>query len=438
MNEAWDKAVWIIHRLHEAGQVAYVAGGAVRDRLLARPFHDVDVATDADLDTLQKLFPASRAVGRAFGVLRVGGEGPPVEVAGFRLDGPYSDGRRPDWVRPATAQEDARRRDFTVNGMFFDVRTDRVLDWVGGQADLAARIIRCIGEPPARFREDYLRLFRAIRFAVRLDFAIEPETRAALQAEAPRSTGLAAERVRDELTAILTGPRPGEGLRYLASAGLLELWLPEVFALRGLAQPADYHPEGDAFVHTCLALEALRAPGPALAWATLLHDIGKPATARMRGGRLTFWGHADLGAELAARVARRLRLSNRETDRITALIGQHMRFLEYPRMNAATRRRFLAREGFAEHLELHRADRLASSGDLAIHDAAAADFAATQGGLPPPLLSGADLIAAGYRPGPEFSRLLEEVRERQLSGELADRAGALAFLHRRWPPTDPG
>jgi poly(A) polymerase len=437
MQSAWDKALVVIQTLHDAGHLAYVAGGAVRDRLLGIRSHDVDVATDADTDRVQQLFKNTVAVGRAFGVVLVKGDGPPVEVATFRLDGPYSDGRRPDWVRPATPEEDAARRDFTINGLFYDPQTDRVLDWVGGEQDLRAGVIRCIGDPAARFSEDYLRLFRAVRFAARFDFDIETATWKALTSAAPQAHRLAAERVRDELTRIITGPHAGRGLQLLADGGLLMDWLSELAAMRGVEQPPQYHPEGDVFTHTRLALDALEKPSAPLAWATLLHDVGKPPTARWRGGRMTFWGHADKGVELAGVICRRLKLSNADTEHVLEMIGHHMRFLDYPKMSVSTRRRFLALPRFVEHLALHRADCLASNGNLTTYELAQTDLESGQDDLPAPLLTGDDLIRAGYTPDPRFGAILKAVYDRQLEGELTERDQALAFVRENWEPESP-
>ncbi|RJO65924.1 MAG: CCA tRNA nucleotidyltransferase [Myxococcales bacterium] len=434
-TDAERHAYAVVLALQKAGYAAYFAGGAVRDRLLGLPPEDVDVATDCPPDQTARLFARTAAVGKAFGVTLVKhDDAPPTEVARFRTDGPYGDGRRPDWVRPATAEEDVQRRDFTINGLLYDPVADRLLDLVGGEADLRAGLVRAIGDAERRFAEDRLRLFRAVRFAARFDFRIEPTTWKALASHASDVAELAPERVREELTRLLAAPHAGRGLTLLRDAGLLDVWLPEVKAMDGVAQPPGYHPEGDVFTHTALLLDALDEPTPSLAWGALLHDVGKPPTAAVKDGQPTFPRHAAVGAQIADAVCRRLNFANDEREQVTALVSEHMRFLDYPEMRPSTRRRFLALPRFTEHLELHRADCLASHGQLDTYDAVRAELAQTpEPALPPPLIGGDDLIAWGYTPGPQFSVILDAARTRQLDGELLDADAAKRWVLAQWP-----
>lgn len=352
-----------------------------------------------------------------------------VEVATFRVEGPYLDGRHPSEVRYSSAREDVARRDFTINGLLYDPLTGTLYDWVGGQQDLLRRRIRTIGDPRERFQEDRLRMLRAVRLACELDFEIEPDTLQAIRALADRIRTTSWERIRDELARLLTGPRRARGLRLLDETGLLSQILPEVAAMKGVVQPPEYHPEGDVFTHTVLALDALRDPSAVLAFATLLHDIGKPLTLT-RDGRIRFPGHDRVGAERAREVCQRLRLSREETERIVALVRDHMRLADLPRMREAKRRRFFARSDFEELLELYRADCVASHGDLTTYEW----ILATRAELrpeevnPPRLLTGDDLIALGLRPGPPFRELLEAVRDAQLEGRVRTREEALALV----------
>ena len=423
-----DHAHAIVERLREAGFKASYAGGCVRDRLLGVTPGDIDIATSASADQVLKLFPESKSVGRAFGVVLAKAGPSYIEVASFRVDGPYSDGRRPDWVRGGTVEEDARRRDFTINGMYFDPLENRIIDFVGGRGDIQAKVVRAIGDPGKRFSEDFLRMFRAVRFAAGLGFEIEPGTCAAIKRLAPEAGRLASERVREELTRIFTGPAPGRGLMLLFQAGLLDYWLPEAAAMSGVAQSERFHPEGDVLTHTMRVLDALESPGAALAWAALLHDIGKPPTADGKG----FHRHHVNGEEMAGEICRRLRFSRSDTKRIAALVREHMRFLDFPDMKPSTRRRFVAVENFEEHLELHRADCMGSNGDLSIYEAVR-DYMGREpeiSELPPPLVTGKDLIGLGFEPGARFGELLGAVREAQLNGELASREEALDFIRR--------
>jgi poly(A) polymerase len=350
-----------------------------------------------------------------------------VEVATFRADGPYLDGRRPVSVRFAGEEEDVRRRDFTVNGMLLDPDTMEVRDRVGGRADLEARVIRAIGDPGDRFREDRLRLLRAVRFAAQLGFAVEPGTMAALRELAPGAADVAAERTRDELTRLLTGPDPARGLELLEETGLLEVLLPEVARMRGVEQPPEFHPEGDVWTHTVLLFHHLESPGPALAWGALLHDVGKPPTFRRDADRIRFPSHARVGAEIADGIARRLRMSNELREAIVALVDQHMRFLDVRDMKASTLKRFLRQDAFDDHLALHRADCLASNGNLENweHALARREELGEEQLRPPRLVTGDDLIALGWEPGPALGAELRKLEEMQLEGELGTREEAL-------------
>ncbi len=420
----------IVQQLVHAGHVAVYAGGCVRDALLQRPYPDVDIATSATPDQVQSLFPkASDPQGKAFGVIRLRLDEHVFEIATFRVDGPYHDGRRPSSVTFTTAQEDAKRRDFTVNGMFFDPLKNQLLDYVQGQADLSAKLIRAIGDPVARFTEDRLRLFRAIRFAVQLGFQIEPATWQALIQLAPSSLAISPERVRDEFTKILTSPDPARGFDLLHESGLIAVWIPELLEMRGCQQSPEHHPEGDVWVHTRLLLTHLKNPSPVLALSALLHDIGKPRTSKTEpSGRIRFFGHEGVGARMAEEILRRLRYSNDEVSAITACIANHMAFKDAPNMRVSTLKRLLARPTFMEELELHRIDCASCHGQLDIH-------AFLTGKLnefsqeeikPKPLLTGHDLQQLGAKPGPAMGKLLHQLMDEQLEGKFTDRPTALA------------
>ncbi len=420
----------IVRQLTEAGHQAVYAGGCVRDALLNRPYPDVDIATSATPDQVQSVFPkASDPQGKAFGVIRLKQGDHVFEIATFRVDGPYLDGRRPSSVTFTTAEEDAKRRDFTVNGMFFDPIQNKVLDFVRGRADLEAKIIRAIGDPVARFTEDRLRLFRAIRFAVQLGFVIEPKTWDALLRLAPESKTLAPERVRDELVKIFTSPDPARGFDLLHESGLLAVWIPELLEMRGCAQSPEHHPEGDVWVHTRLLLTHLQTPSPVLALSALLHDVGKPRTSRTEpSGRIRFFGHEGVGARMAQEILRRLRFPNDVIEAVEACIANHMAFKDAPQMRVSTLKRLLARPTFPEELELHRIDCSSSHGELDIHrflTAKQAEFSKEEI-KPRPLVTGHDLQGLGVPPGPAMGKLLHQLMDEQLEGKLTDRETALA------------
>ncbi|MDA1195624.1 MAG: CCA tRNA nucleotidyltransferase [Planctomycetota bacterium] len=427
--------------LRTAGHEALLCGGAVRDRLLGRPAADFDVATSATPEEGRVLFPEAVAVGAQFGVLVLPRAAGDVEVATFRDDGLYVDGRRPETVRYSDAVRDAQRRDFTVNGLFEDPVTGAIQDHVGGLPDLRRRLLRAIGDPEARFREDRLRILRAVRFAVQLDFAIEPATWDAVKRLAPLVRDVSAERVRDELVKVLRFGR-GRGLRLLRAAGLLAHILPEIEAMQGVTQPAQFHPEGDVFVHTCLVLDHIRVPERyeaderVLLLAALLHDIAKPPTRTVDpDGRIRFNGHDALGVGLAEAVLERLRLPRRTSERVGALIRAHIQIAATPQMRPSRLRRFLGQEDIELHLALHAADCGASHGGRDILDflRAALTALADEPAIPPPLITGHDLIAAGYRPGRELGAILSWVQDEQLEGRLDSADAAVRRVREQFP-----
>ncbi|PWU01242.1 MAG: phosphohydrolase [Terriglobia bacterium] len=428
----------IIATLQQAGYQAYLVGGCVRDLLLGSKPKDFDISTNASPQRLMQLFPNSGHVGAHFGVVIVR-EGPlHVEVATFRSDRDYADGRRPSSVQfESDPREDVLRRDFTINGLMMELPGGEVLDYVGGRADLDRRIIRAIGDPEVRFREDHLRLLRAVRFAARLGFEIEPDTFAALRRNHALIQKVSAERVRDELVRILTEGGARRGFELLDQTGLLGDLLPEVAAMKGVEQPPEFHPEGDVWVHTLLLLEKLNQhPSPTLAWGALLHDVGKPGTFRV-AERIRFDGHVEEGVRLAHGILQRLRSSREEIEQVSALVAHHMRFKDVPRMKESTLKRFLRLPKFDEHLELHRLDCVASHGKLDSYEFVHSKLDEfTQEQLKPkPLITGSDLIAAGYTPGPQFSKMLGAVEDAQLEGRLSDPQQALDFVKQLFPIT---
>jgi poly(A) polymerase len=428
----------IARRLQDAGHIAYFAGGCVRDELLGHPPHDYDIATSAKPVEVQQLFPHTQAVGAHFGVILVMEHGRAFEVATFRSDHEYIDGRRPEMVTFSTPEEDAERRDFTINGMFHDPVADKFIDFVGGRADLDSKTLRAIGDPVARFREDKLRLLRAVRFAARFDYAIDSATWDAIRAHAADIHAVSAERIREELVKILAHPNRVRGFDLLDQSGLMKEILPEIEALKGCEQPPQFHPEGDVFVHTRAMLGLLPADAPAtLALSVLFHDIGKPPTFRYHADedRIRFSGHDRVGAEMTERVMERLRFSRAESDRVVEAVRQHMVFKDVQNMRAAKLRRFMAREGFDEEMELHRVDCQSSHGALDNYDflqAKAGEFA-NEPLIPPPLVTGRDLIALGWKPGPHFGPILEAVQTAQLEGTLTTPEQALAWIKQNHP-----
>jgi poly(A) polymerase len=474
------QAVQIVEKLRSGGFEAFLAGGCVRDLLLGREPVDYDVATSATPDVVLEMFPRTFAVGAHFGVVLVASESGVgcedgsvaercvTEVATFRSDGIYSDGRHPDEVRyTKTAREDVQRRDFTINGLLIDplqLRDARiagpspspvafpaiapaqdgatngalrtaVLDYVGGLADLDAGVIRAIGEPHRRFEEDQLRLLRAVRFAARFGFALEGQTAAAVRALAARIHSVSRERVRDELTKMLTEGKARRAFELLDESGLLAQVLPEVAKMKGVEQPPQFHPEGDVWIHTLMLLEQLE-PGCelTLAWGALLHDVGKPPTFRVAPDRIRFDGHVEVGVAIAADICRRFRFSNDETRQILSLVESHMRFADAPRMKASTLKRFFRLNNFPEHLALHRMDCLAAHRNLDIYNFVRESYASMpeESVRPHPLLTGRELIAAGYTPGPQFKPMLRAVEDAQLEGTIASPEEALALVRERF------
>jgi putative nucleotidyltransferase with HDIG domain len=433
MSLCMSLAEAIVERLRLAGHAAFLVGGCVRDLLLGREPKDFDVATSAQPDELLRLFPGADEVGAHFGVVLVHEGGAHVEVATFRSDLEYLDGRRPVAVHFETdPRQDVLRRDFTINALLLDPVSGEVLDFTGGRADLDARLIRAIGDPERRFREDHLRLLRAVRFAARLGFEIEGETFAAIRHLAALIRSVAAERVRDEVARILTEGNARRGFELLDSTGLLEQILPEIAALKGVAQPPEFHPEGDVWTHTLIMLDGLREPSLTLALGVLLHDVGKPATFRI-AERIRFDGHVDKGVEIAHSLLSRLRFPNHVIEGVEALIANHMKFMETPRMRESTLKRFMRMADFEEHMALHRLDCLSSHGHLDNYEF----VRAKQREMPPeelkptPLLTGKDLIAAGYRPGPMFGIVLGEIEDAQLEGRISTAEEALQMAREK-------
>jgi poly(A) polymerase len=425
-------ATRLVERLRAAGHEALFAGGCVRDRLLGKEAHDIDIATSARPEEIQKLFPRTVAVGAQFGVIVVLEDGGEFQVATFRSDGAYRDGRHPESVAFTNAEGDARRRDFTVNGLFFDPLTRQILDFVGGEADLRAGILRSIGDPHARFAEDKLRLIRCVRFAASLGFEIEAETWRALLERAPEITAVSAERIRDELVKIFTHPSRVRGFDLLDQSGLLAILLPEVEALKGCEQPPDFHPEGDVFVHTRLMLSLLpEQVSTPLVFSVLFHDIGKPPTFLIdETGRIRFNGHESISASMTEKIFARLRFSNAETEATVVGVKNHMAFKDVQNMRVATLKRFLARPTIDDELELHRVDCQGSHGLLDNYDflLRKREEFSNEPLIPPPLITGRDLIAAGLQPGPPFKKLLDSAQALQLEGGLKTRDDALAWL----------
>jgi poly(A) polymerase len=428
----------IVRRLQEAGHTALYAGGCVRDRLLGIEPKDYDIATSARPEEVQRLFRRTIAVGAHFGVIVVVEEGEEFQVATFRSDDAYIDGRHPTGVTFSSPEQDAERRDFTINGMFYDPLRENVIDYVHGRDDLQARVIRAIGDPAARFREDRLRLLRAVRFAATFDFAIEPATWEALRQAAPGIRAISAERIREELVRIFLSPSRVRGFDLLDASGLMAEILPEIEALKGCEQPPQFHPEGDVFVHTRRMLELL--PGQVtlpLVFAVLFHDIGKPPTYSFdpAEGRIRFNGHDRVGAAMTLALMERLRFSRDEIDATVEAVANHMVFKDVQSMRVARLKRFMARPYFEEELELHRVDCASSHGMLDNYhflQGKAAEFA-SEPLIPAPLINGRDLIALGYRPGPRLGAMLEAVQTRQLEGTLRSREEALAFIGQEFP-----
>ncbi|MEY2481322.1 MAG: hypothetical protein QOI04_2249 [Verrucomicrobiota bacterium] len=426
----------IVARLRERGHIAYFAGGCVRDLVRGEAPKDIDIATDARPEVVQQLFPRTHAVGAHFGVIVVLESELQFEVATFRSDDVYVDGRRPSAVHFSSPEEDAQRRDFTINGMFFDPIANEVIDFVGGRADLEAKLIRAIGEPAKRFGEDRLRMLRAVRFATVLEYKIDNQTWDALVANAPSINEISAERIREELVRIFLSPRRVRGWDLLDESGLMKIILPEVSAMKGCAQPPQFHPEGDVFEHTRIMLEMLpEKVSVPLVFSVLLHDIGKPPTATVdETGRIRFNAHDRIGAEMTETIMTRLRFSRADIDATVEMVRQHMVFKDVPRMRVAKLKRFMARPTFAEELELHRVDCASSHRMMENYDflVQKREEFANEPIIPPPLVRGDDLLALGLKPGPKFGEILEAVETRQLEGALKDRQEALDWVKQEY------
>lgn len=460
-----EAAISIVTKLRQQGYSAYFAGGCVRDQLMGIPPKDYDVATSAHPEQVMRLFSHTVAVGAEFGVVLVLSDGQPVEVATFRSDGNYADGRHPEKV---TYTDDARldvmRRDFTINGLLWDPLTETLLDFVGGHDDIRNRVIRTIGDPHQRFREDKLRLIRAARFSARFDFELEAATRDTIQVLADQILLVSKERLRDELTKILTEGYSSRGIQLLGTLRLLRPMLPEVSDLQGVQQPPEFHPEGDVWTHTLLMLQlmddtkrdlgrgidptatdwtAVRAtsgcletssyPSISLALSVLLHDVGKPPTFEIKD-RIRFNNHCEVGARMALQICDRLRFTNKQTERVAQLVRDHLKFKDLPQMKPSTLKRFLRQEGFEEHLELHRLDCLGSHRNLDLWRMTKdhLDRLAPEEIHPVPLISGDDLIALGYQPGPIFKEILKAVEDAQLDLLIRSRAEAVEWVESRF------
>jgi len=454
----FEAVLRIVKTLRAAGHQAYLAGGCVRDLLLGRSPADYDVATSATPDLVLDMFPRTFAVGAHFGVVIVAPEntdaGFVTEVATFRSDGAYSDGRHPDAVRyTSSPEEDVKRRDFTVNGLLLDPLRDEsgktlsiaelraaVLDYVGGLADLDAGILRAIGRAELRFEEDHLRMLRAVRFAARFGFELESRTLRAIRELASRIHAVSRERIRDELTKMLTEGRARRAFELLDQTGLLKEVLPEIACMKGVEQPPQFHPEGDVWTHTLMLLDQLESGcSITLAWGALLHDVGKPPTFRVAPDRIRFDGHVDVGMAMATDICRRFRFSNEETRQVLALVQNHMRFADVERMKASTLKRFFRLEKFDEHLALHRMDATASNGDLHYWEFACERWRTTpeEDVRPRPLITGRELIAAGYLPGEQFREMLQAAEDAQLEGAVHTPEEALHLVQERFG-TPPG
>jgi poly(A) polymerase len=433
VNEPRAIATDLVRKLQAAGHEAFWVGGCVRDILLGRTPGDYDIATSATPPQIEELFERTVPVGRKFGVIVVVRDGQEFQIATFRAEADYADGRHPGRVTFGDARADAQRRDFTINGLFYDPLADRLHDWIGGEADLKLKLVRTIGKPAERFAEDHLRLLRTVRFAAQLGFEIEAETLAAVRELAAKIRLISAERVRDELWKLFRAPHAARGLQLLQDCGLLAEVLPEIAATRGCDQTPDFHPEGDVFNHLVSMLSRLPLDAhELLAWAALLHDVAKPVTAARNPvtGRVHFYNHERIGADMSVQILERLRFPRRQIEDIAKAVRYHMQFKDVPLMRKATLRRMLLRPTFPLELELHRLDCLGSHGQLDIYErlVAEARSLAEKPSLKPPLLTGDDLVELGMKPGPEMGAILQELRDRQLQEEVATPDEARAWV----------
>ena len=437
-DETFKTAERIIATLRARGHVALLAGGCVRDRLMKRVPTDYDIATSARPLNVQSAFKRTEPVGAAFGVMLVIEDQQPFEVATFRADGAYSDGRHPDTITFTNAEEDAKRRDFTVNAMFYDVDERRVIDFVGGQQDLENKILRCVGDAARRFEEDKLRVLRAVRFAAELGFEIEAETWKQVKIFSKKIHDVAWERILLEMNKLLTGRDPMRALELLKDSGLLEQLLPELLPTIGCAQPDEFHPEGDVWLHTKMVVKELQTDNAWLAWAGLLHDVGKPPTfSHEEGDRIRFNMHESVGAEMAESICKRFKMPKLASERIVTLVADHLRFNPMRDMGEAKLRRLMRRADIEDLFALHKADCVASHGDMELYDLARRRQAklkaesSTRPLAPEPLLTGQDLIAAGLKPGPRFKEILAELEDLQLEGKLSSKAQAEAWFQEK-------
>jgi poly(A) polymerase len=429
MNEIEKNGLYIVEKLRNLGFKAYYAGGYVRDIILGRTSGDIDIATNATPDEIVKIFPKSLEIGKQFGVVIVIKNKIKYEIATFRKDNVYLDGRRPQSVTFCDEKEDVARRDFTINGLLYDPINSKIIDYVGGESDIKNKLIRTIGDPEARFKEDKLRMIRAVRFAVRFGFLIEASTEKAIRQHSKEIINVSFERLHDELVKVLTGPNAGEGLKLLDKTGLLSVILPEVVQMKGVIQEKEFHPEGDVFTHTILMLNMANNPSNTLALGILLHDIGKPITQEFKD-RIRFNCHDEKGAEIAKDILNRFRFSNQDCAQILSLIKNHMRFKEAPKMRLGKLKNFLGLSNFEEHLELHRLDCLASHKNLDVYNFCKEKLASlTKEEIKPdPLITGYDLIDLGFKPSPLFKKIITLVYEAQLEGTIKDKKEASEFI----------
>lgn len=435
-TKAYTRAVEIVRTLTSHGHQALFAGGCVRDHLLGTTPADFDIATSATPDQVMSIFKNVIPVGKQFGVVIVVLGSCHFEVATFREEGGYQDGRRPDTVTFSNAKNDALRRDFSVNGMFFDPLTGQVLDFVGGQKDLEAKVIKTIGSPEQRFEEDYLRMIRAVRFTARLGFKMQSDTFDEITRKSSLIKQVSVERIYDELTKMMVGPNPDIALELLYSTGLLPHILPEVQAMYGVEQPPEFHPEGDVFEHTKMMLGMLEQPNDVLAFSVLFHDVGKPPTFYRASDRIRFNGHELKGAHITEGICRRLKFPNEKRKKIVHCVGNHMRFMHVQQMRLAKLKRLMAADTFEEELELHRLDCLASHGMIDNWEflkEKQEEFGHEQI-KPEPLLNGKDLIRLGFKPGPIFAKILTALETRQLENEITTKDQATEFVKNSFSP----
>ncbi|MBI4397690.1 MAG: CCA tRNA nucleotidyltransferase [Candidatus Omnitrophica bacterium] len=438
MKEQKEIALNIVKTLRKAGFEALWAGGCVRDLLMRKEPHDIDIATSAHPETIERIFPKTIPVGKQFGVILVEEEGGMFEVATFRTEGEYRDGRRPESVTFANPERDALRRDFTVNALFYDPIEKKIMDFVDGERDVWAKVIRAVGSPYARFEEDKLRILRAVRFAANLDFTIEPETWRAVRELAHKIHQVSQERLREELMKIFTRPNAGKGLLLLDESGLLQEILPEISAMKGVEQSPEYHPEGDVFIHTKLLLDKLEKPDPVLAFSALLHDVGKPRAVTRDERGVHFYEHEKIGAVMSQEMLRRLRFSNKEIDEVSACVANHMKFAHVREMREGKLKRFMASPTFSTEMELHRIDCLSSHGKLdnyhflqkKISEIPEEDL------KPKPLVSGHDLIKIGFKSGPEMGKILTALYDAQLEGTITTYDEALEWAKKNKNKSD--